>query len=156
MCPFCGWDQREQPQPHAEPASLSAEAVKPPQPAGRASSPSIVERFPLQRRLVGALAVGVLLVLVFVVGAFVHGHDSNSEGKTPTSTINEPQVVPPPQHHSEVELVPAGTELQRAAAGAHRAYRTVSDARRAIVSPFAGAIAGLPARQETRWIRTPR
>src|SRR5438270_11389039 len=97
-CPFCGWDQREAPRPRAE-ASTSQGPVAPP-PARR--------QFPLQGRALAAVGVAALLVIIFVIGALVHGTEPE-DVKAPTSTINAPRAETAPPQHSNIELVPTGT-----------------------------------------------
>lgn len=95
-CPFCGWDQRET--PHPREASVPAEpaASAPPSP-----------RLPIDRRILGAIGIAALLILVFIIGALVHGRQP-VETQSPTSTINAPRAESAPQH-TQIDLVPAGS-----------------------------------------------
>lgn len=96
-CPFCGWDQREVPIPREEPKV----------PAESAASVPPAPRLPIDRRILGALGIAALLILVFSIGAFVHGRQP-IETQSPTSTINAPRAESAPQH-SQIDLVPAGS-----------------------------------------------
>jgi len=72
-------------------------------PAGQAppSTPFI-----LRGRVLGGIALAALLVIVFVVGALVHGREPKDE-PAPTSTIHASREAAPPQH-SDIDLDPAG------------------------------------------------
>jgi TonB family protein len=96
-CPFCGWDQREVPIAREEPKVPAAAA---------ASAPS-APRLPIDRRILGALGIAALLILVFLIGALVHGRQP-AETPSPTSTINASRAETAPQH-TQIDLVPAGS-----------------------------------------------
>src|SRR5437868_3782837 len=98
-CPFCGWDQRD-------PARPRVEAGAPP-PAESAATPPASRRFgfPIQGRALAAVGVAALLVIIFVIGALVHGTEPENM-KAPTSTINAPRGEIAPSQHSNIELVP--------------------------------------------------
>jgi hypothetical protein len=96
-CPFCGWDQREVPIPREEPKA----------PAESAASAPPAPQLPIDRRILGALGIAALLILVFLIGAFVHGRQP-AETPSPTSTINASRAETAPQH-TQIDLVPAGS-----------------------------------------------
>src|SRR5260221_12207668 len=92
-CPFCGWDQHETPPPRVEP-------MVPAEPD--ASAP--VPRFPLDQRLLGAIGIAALLILVFIIGALVHGREPN-EPKAPTPALNA-QRAKPRRYQAQKSVVP--------------------------------------------------
>lgn len=103
-CPFCSWDQSETPRPKA-PAPTLDPGASPARPAGQAA-PSTP--FVLRGRLLGGVALAAILVIVFIVGSLVHGHEPDAEPAA-TSTIHASREIAPPQH-SDIDLVPAGND----------------------------------------------
>jgi TonB family protein len=104
-CPFCGWDQSQPARP---------KAVADPAPAPEAPARAPLSRdfsWLVQRRVLTAVGMAALLVIVFVIGALVHGREPETV-KAPTSTINAPRAEVAPQAHSNIELVPTGTSGQ--------------------------------------------
>lgn len=107
-CPFCGWDQREEPRP--KPVEAAALGGSPHEGPARAPASTGGLGWVVQRRILTAVGIAALLVIVFVIGAFVHGHEPDV--KAPTSTINASRAEAPPAAHSNIELVPTGTSAQ--------------------------------------------
>jgi hypothetical protein len=103
LCPYCTWDQAATPPPRVE-----RPIVDEPQPhVGRASARldglKSVLRF--DNRILFAIGGAALLVIIFVVGALVHGVEPN-EAATQTVTAAANRPVPPPEPKANIELVP--------------------------------------------------
>jgi len=96
ICPYCNWEQSETPPPEE---TESVPAWSPPQ-------------RPWRNRLLGGIALAALLVIAFVVGAFVHDFNGSdvhaAQAKTPAENPQAPFAPTPPKN---VTLVPfTGTE----------------------------------------------
>lgn len=108
-CPFCGWDQREEARPKSETSSPTPVEASPlPVPPRE----RVFSRIP--RRILTVVGGAAGLVIVFVIGALVHGHEPDAKPAAPTSTINAPRAEAAPPAHGNIELVPTGTSAQDA------------------------------------------
>jgi hypothetical protein len=98
-CPYCNWDQTTPAAPRAEGAPPLLPAYTPP-----------VENF-WRGKILGAIGGVALLVIAFVVGAFLHGGEPEVKGPltstaAPTPAPQSSTHAPSSSQSSHIELVP--------------------------------------------------
>ena len=94
-CPYCNWWQSE-----PLPAQTAKAAMTPPPAADYVPPPDKRAR----NKLIGIAAFGVLVILAFVIGAFVHGSDEATAAQTQEPAKEVASAQPSPR--ATVKLVP--------------------------------------------------